>query len=187
MFGKNGHHVIVTGLCGDVSKTHICIFKPRLINVTTWAREKKITYQHFQLLLVLFWNRETAPSGTEVNTHLIYLQYNLSFCTCLCKFSICFQEIIFVLILFENVCGLALYSYTYFLSTEFAFRIVNAPMALDLAFGIVCELLQRWGEIHAGVPVLLEWLLGDSDLQRDGETSALVILTSSCYSMFKAL
>ncbi|NWY38916.1 THADA protein, partial [Sylvia atricapilla] len=57
--------------------------------------------------------------------------------------------------------------------TEFAFRIVNAPMALDLAFGIVCELLQQWGEIHAGVPVLLEWLLGDSDLQRDGETSAL--------------
>ncbi|XP_063246849.1 tRNA (32-2'-O)-methyltransferase regulator THADA isoform X2 [Prinia subflava] len=57
--------------------------------------------------------------------------------------------------------------------TEFAFRIVNAPMALDLAFGIVCELLQRWGEIHAGVPVLLEWLLGDSNLQRDGETSAL--------------
>lgn len=46
-------------------------------------------------------------------------------------------------------------------------------MALDLAFGIVCELLQRWGEIHAGVPILLEWLLGDSDLQRDGETSAL--------------
>ncbi|NXB75182.1 THADA protein, partial [Donacobius atricapilla] len=57
--------------------------------------------------------------------------------------------------------------------TEFAFRIVNAPMALDLAFGIVCELLQRWGEIHAGVPVLLEWLLGESDPQRDGETSAL--------------
>lgn len=92
-----------------------------------------------------------------------------------------------MLILFENVCGLALYSYTYFLSTEFAFRIVNAPMALDLAFGTVCELLQRWGEIHAGVPVLLEWLLGDSDLQRHGETSALVILTSRCYSMFKAL
>ncbi|NXO61230.1 THADA protein, partial [Phainopepla nitens] len=57
--------------------------------------------------------------------------------------------------------------------TEFAFRIVNAPMALDLAFGIVCELLQQWEEIHAGVPVLLEWLLGDSDLQRDEETSAL--------------
>uniref|UniRef100_A0A8C3DI45 tRNA (32-2'-O)-methyltransferase regulator THADA n=1 Tax=Corvus moneduloides TaxID=1196302 RepID=A0A8C3DI45_CORMO len=54
--------------------------------------------------------------------------------------------------------------------TEFAFRIVNAPMALDLAFGILCELLQRWGEVRAGVPILLEWLLGDSDLQRDEET-----------------
>ncbi|KAM6273334.1 tRNA (32-2'-O)-methyltransferase regulator THADA isoform 1-T2 [Spheniscus humboldti] len=56
--------------------------------------------------------------------------------------------------------------------TEFALRIVNAPMALDLAFGILCELLQRWGEIRAGVPILLEWLLGDSDLKRDSETSA---------------
>uniref|UniRef100_A0A663LQG2 tRNA (32-2'-O)-methyltransferase regulator THADA n=1 Tax=Athene cunicularia TaxID=194338 RepID=A0A663LQG2_ATHCN len=55
--------------------------------------------------------------------------------------------------------------------TEFALRVVNAPMALDLAFGILCELLQRWGEIHAGVPILLEWLLGDSDLKRDSETS----------------
>lgn len=152
------------------------------------GRRKKNKHQHFQLLHVLFWNWEKAPSGTQVNIHLIYLQYNLSFCMCLCKFSICFQEAIFVLILFENVCGLALYSYTYFLSTEFAFRIVNAPMALDLAFGIVCELLQRWGEVHAGVPILLEWLLGeDSDLQRDGETSALVILTSSCCSMLEAL
>ncbi|KAF1489133.1 hypothetical protein FQV17_0004621, partial [Megadyptes antipodes antipodes] len=57
--------------------------------------------------------------------------------------------------------------------TEFALRIVNAPMALDLAFGILCELLQQWGEIRAGVPILLEWLLGDSDLKRDSETSAL--------------
>ncbi|KAM6085586.1 tRNA (32-2'-O)-methyltransferase regulator THADA [Theristicus caerulescens] len=56
--------------------------------------------------------------------------------------------------------------------TEFALRIVNAPMALDLAFGMLCELLQRWGEIRAGVPILLEWLLGDSELERDSETSA---------------
>lgn len=148
---------------------------------------KKKKHQHFQLLHVLFWNWEKAPSGKEINIHPIYLEYNLSFYMCWCKFSICFQEIIFVLILFENVCGLALYSYTYFLSTEFTFRIVNAPMALDLAFGIVCELLQRWGESHAGVPILLEWLLGDSDLKRDGETSALVILTSSCCNMLEAL
>ncbi|NXM79296.1 THADA protein, partial [Serilophus lunatus] len=56
--------------------------------------------------------------------------------------------------------------------TESALRIVNAPMALDLAFGILCELLQWWGETHAGVPILLEWLLGDTDLKRDSETSA---------------
>ncbi|NXJ00399.1 THADA protein, partial [Psophia crepitans] len=57
--------------------------------------------------------------------------------------------------------------------TEFALRVVNAPMALDLAFGIVCELLLRWGEIRAGVPILLEWLLGDGDPKTDSETSAL--------------
>lgn len=71
----------------------------------------------------------------------------------------------------------------YFLSAEFVLRIVNAPMALDLAFGTLCELLQRWGEIGAGVPILLEWLLGDSEPERDSETSAPVILTSSCYLM----
>uniref|UniRef100_A0A8B9C0E8 tRNA (32-2'-O)-methyltransferase regulator THADA n=1 Tax=Anser brachyrhynchus TaxID=132585 RepID=A0A8B9C0E8_9AVES len=57
--------------------------------------------------------------------------------------------------------------------TEFALRIVNAPMALDLAFGTLCELLQLWGEAGAGVPILLEWLLGDSDLRQGSETSAL--------------
>ncbi|NXE07593.1 THADA protein, partial [Lophotis ruficrista] len=56
--------------------------------------------------------------------------------------------------------------------TEFALRVVNAPMALDLAFGILCELLQRWGQICTGVPILLEWLLGDSDPKRESETSA---------------
>uniref|UniRef100_A0A6G1S1P1 THADA, armadillo repeat containing n=1 Tax=Hypotaenidia okinawae TaxID=2861861 RepID=A0A6G1S1P1_9GRUI len=55
--------------------------------------------------------------------------------------------------------------------TEFTLRVVNAPVALDLAFGTLCELLQRWGEMPAGVPILLEWLLGDSDPKRDLETS----------------
>ncbi|KAK2535660.1 Thada [Columba guinea] len=56
--------------------------------------------------------------------------------------------------------------------TEFALRIVSAPMALDLALGTVCELLQRWGQSRAGVPVLLGWLLGDSDPKTDPEASA---------------
>nr|DBA27195.1 TPA: hypothetical protein GDO54_011363 [Pyxicephalus adspersus] len=48
--------------------------------------------------------------------------------------------------------------------TGFAFCTVNPPKALDLALGVLCELLQQWDEISAGVPVLLEWLLGDDDL-----------------------
>ncbi|XP_065591764.1 tRNA (32-2'-O)-methyltransferase regulator THADA-like [Cyrtonyx montezumae] len=47
--------------------------------------------------------------------------------------------------------------------TGFTFRIVNAPLALDLAFGMLCEQLRQWGQTHAGIPVLLEWLLGDRD------------------------
>lgn len=97
---------------------------------------------------------------------------------CLWKFHSCSQEIISLLILFENICGLAVRCYAYFFSTECGLRIVNAPMALDLAFGILCELLQQWGMVHAGVLILLEWLLGDSHLKGDSETSALVILTS---------
>uniref|UniRef100_A0A8C3LQU0 tRNA (32-2'-O)-methyltransferase regulator THADA n=1 Tax=Chrysolophus pictus TaxID=9089 RepID=A0A8C3LQU0_CHRPC len=46
---------------------------------------------------------------------------------------------------------------------SFTFRVMNAPLALDLAFGTLCEQLQQWGETHAGIPVLLGWLLGDSD------------------------
>ncbi|OXB65486.1 hypothetical protein ASZ78_014837 [Callipepla squamata] len=47
--------------------------------------------------------------------------------------------------------------------TGFTFRIVNAPLALDLAFGRLCEQLRQWGQTRAGIPVLLEWLLGDTD------------------------
>ncbi|NXC48618.1 THADA protein, partial [Penelope pileata] len=57
--------------------------------------------------------------------------------------------------------------------TGFAFRVVNAPLALDLAFGTLCEQLQRWGQTRAGIPVLLEWLLGDSDPRAGPEPSAL--------------
>uniref|UniRef100_A0A8C2TDP2 tRNA (32-2'-O)-methyltransferase regulator THADA n=1 Tax=Coturnix japonica TaxID=93934 RepID=A0A8C2TDP2_COTJA len=47
--------------------------------------------------------------------------------------------------------------------SRFTFRVMNAPLALDLAFGTLCEQLQQWGQTCAGIPVLLEWLLGDSD------------------------
>ncbi|XP_077341799.1 tRNA (32-2'-O)-methyltransferase regulator THADA isoform X1 [Lithobates pipiens] len=48
--------------------------------------------------------------------------------------------------------------------TGFAFSTVNPPMALDLTLGVLCEVLQQWDEVSAGVPVLLEWLLGENDL-----------------------
>ncbi|XP_044145223.1 thyroid adenoma-associated protein [Bufo gargarizans] len=48
--------------------------------------------------------------------------------------------------------------------TGFQYCTVNPPMALDLTFGIMCELLQQWNHIAHGVTVLLEWLLGEDDL-----------------------
>ncbi|CAM2111111.1 unnamed protein product [Caretta caretta] len=57
---------------------------------------------------------------------------------------------------------------------EFAFCVVNASMALDLAFGILCELLQQWNQTSAGVLVLLEWLLGEDELKKDMETTTLM-------------
>ncbi|XP_018411906.1 PREDICTED: thyroid adenoma-associated protein [Nanorana parkeri] len=57
--------------------------------------------------------------------------------------------------------------------TGFAFSTVNPPMALDLTLGVLCELLQQWDEVSAGVPVLLEWLLGEDDLS-DLETANAV-------------
>lgn len=73
---------------------------------------------------------------------------------CLCKFSVCFQEIPFVLISFDNVCGLAICCYAHFLSAEFALWIVNAPTALDLAFVICVSCSGCVGEIRADVPIL---------------------------------
>ncbi|KAM9316838.1 tRNA (32-2'-O)-methyltransferase regulator THADA [Gastrophryne carolinensis] len=46
----------------------------------------------------------------------------------------------------------------------FLFSSVSPPMALDLTLGVICELLQQWNQVPVGVPVLLEWLLGEDDL-----------------------
>ncbi|XP_015265644.1 PREDICTED: thyroid adenoma-associated protein [Gekko japonicus] len=60
-----------------------------------------------------------------------------------------------------------------FRKKELGFRVVNASVALDLTFSILCELLQQWKQTSAGIPVLLEWLLGKEDL-KDLETTTLV-------------
>lgn len=51
-------------------------------------------------------------------------------------------------------------------------------MALDVTFSILCELLIQWDLASAGLPILLEWLLGKDDLE-DFETTTLVPLASS--------
>ncbi|XP_023567016.1 thyroid adenoma-associated protein isoform X2 [Octodon degus] len=48
-------------------------------------------------------------------------------------------------------------------STEFAFCQVDASIALALAVAVLCDLLQQWDQLDAGVPVLLRWLLGEGD------------------------
>ncbi|XP_021556846.1 thyroid adenoma-associated protein isoform X2 [Neomonachus schauinslandi] len=48
-------------------------------------------------------------------------------------------------------------------STEFAFCQVDASIALPLALAVLCDLLQQWDQLAPGLPVLLGWLLGESD------------------------
>ncbi|XP_004839417.1 thyroid adenoma-associated protein isoform X3 [Heterocephalus glaber] len=48
-------------------------------------------------------------------------------------------------------------------TTEFAFCQVDASIALALALAVLCDLLQQWDQLDPGLPILLGWLLGDSD------------------------
>uniref|UniRef100_A0A8C6X188 tRNA (32-2'-O)-methyltransferase regulator THADA n=1 Tax=Naja naja TaxID=35670 RepID=A0A8C6X188_NAJNA len=64
-----------------------------------------------------------------------------------------------------GVIRLALSQENTFRKTELDFHVVNAALALDLAFFLLCELLQLWGQTGAGVSVLLEWLLKEDDLK----------------------
>ncbi|KAM4693409.1 tRNA (32-2'-O)-methyltransferase regulator THADA [Discoglossus pictus] len=57
--------------------------------------------------------------------------------------------------------------------TVFPFCVVSPPMAMDLAFGVLCELIKQWDQMSAGILVLMEWLLGEDDLA-DLETVKLV-------------
>ncbi|XP_038607456.1 thyroid adenoma-associated protein [Tachyglossus aculeatus] len=56
-------------------------------------------------------------------------------------------------------------------TSELAFCSLTAAVALDVAIELLCELLLWWNQAAAGVPVLLGWLLGDSETGPDAETS----------------
>ncbi|KAG5831317.1 hypothetical protein ANANG_G00302500 [Anguilla anguilla] len=43
------------------------------------------------------------------------------------------------------------------------------PVALDLGVGLLCQLLQVWEQVPAGVLVLTEWLLGEGEPEAGGE------------------
>uniref|UniRef100_A0A5F8HEJ9 tRNA (32-2'-O)-methyltransferase regulator THADA n=1 Tax=Monodelphis domestica TaxID=13616 RepID=A0A5F8HEJ9_MONDO len=58
-------------------------------------------------------------------------------------------------------------------TTGFAFSLVDASMALDLAVGLLCKLLQEWDQVASGLQFLLEWLLGEDDI-RNGTEQDLV-------------
>ncbi|XP_020856915.1 tRNA (32-2'-O)-methyltransferase regulator THADA isoform X2 [Phascolarctos cinereus] len=59
-------------------------------------------------------------------------------------------------------------------TTEFAFCLVNASVALDLAVALLCELLPQWDPLTAGLPILLEWLLGEDDIRKCMENTPQV-------------
>lgn len=40
---------------------------------------------------------------------------------------------------------------------------VCPPVALDSAVGLLCRLLELWGQVPAGVLALTEWLLGEEE------------------------
>uniref|UniRef100_A0A8C6VEY1 tRNA (32-2'-O)-methyltransferase regulator THADA n=1 Tax=Naja naja TaxID=35670 RepID=A0A8C6VEY1_NAJNA len=75
-----------------------------------------------------------------------------------------------------GVIRLALSQENTFRKTELDFHVVNAALALDLAFFLLCELLQLWGQTGAGVSVLLEWLLKEDDL-KDLKSTIVVSLS----------
>ncbi|XP_044515397.1 thyroid adenoma-associated protein [Gracilinanus agilis] len=54
-------------------------------------------------------------------------------------------------------------------TTGFAFSLVDASMALDLAVGLLCKLLQDWDQVATGLQFLLEWLLGEDDIRNGTE------------------
>ncbi|XP_006882382.1 PREDICTED: thyroid adenoma-associated protein [Elephantulus edwardii] len=63
------------------------------------------------------------------------------------------SEIVTAAVSQENTCQ----------ATEFAFCQMDASVALALAVAVLCDLLQQWDQLASGLPILLQWLLGEGD------------------------
>ncbi|XP_036403279.1 thyroid adenoma-associated protein [Megalops cyprinoides] len=53
--------------------------------------------------------------------------------------------------------------------TDAAPAAVCPPVALELGVGLLCRLLQVWGQVPAGVLILTEWLLGEAEPETGSE------------------
>ncbi|XP_052428210.1 thyroid adenoma-associated protein homolog isoform X1 [Carassius gibelio] len=48
---------------------------------------------------------------------------------------------------------------------------VSPPVALEMGVGLLCQLFQMWGQVAAGMVSLIQWLLGDEQLDTRCEES----------------
>ncbi|XP_078413288.1 thyroid adenoma-associated protein isoform X1 [Cetorhinus maximus] len=47
------------------------------------------------------------------------------------------------------------------------FSVVNPSLAMDLGLGVLCELIQIWNQTSRGIVTLIEWMLGEEDMEED--------------------
>uniref|UniRef100_UPI00398F516E thyroid adenoma-associated protein n=1 Tax=Pristiophorus japonicus TaxID=55135 RepID=UPI00398F516E len=52
---------------------------------------------------------------------------------------------------------------------DILFSVVNPSLAMDLGLGVLCELLEIWSQTSLGIVALIEWMLGEDDME--GETA----------------
>lgn len=50
---------------------------------------------------------------------------------------------------------------------DILYSVVNPSLALDLGLGLLCELLQIWGQVLPGIVALVEWMLEEDDVEED--------------------
>lgn len=55
---------------------------------------------------------------------------------------------------------------------------VSPPVALEMGVGLLCQLFQMWDHVAAGVENLIEWFLGDEQLDSNCEESPDLVRTN---------
>ncbi|XP_072436771.1 thyroid adenoma-associated protein isoform X3 [Chiloscyllium punctatum] len=50
---------------------------------------------------------------------------------------------------------------------DISFSVINPSRAMDLGLGVLCELLQIWNQTSLGIVTLIEWMLGEDNMEGD--------------------